>query len=164
MYLQCPEENEKYLAVNLLGELSCKDLADQTTDKIWDKLEPKSGDLDGFFIVSDTYRMSLDYKPESHGEEIRGKFFAPSAKKHTLWNMTKDNEIYTVVDGDKKYLWPLLDKVFVTPDENMAEKWTPVSLEGYDISPETKKEESKLYVYAWFLIFIVVLYMIFMRL
>ncbi|HMP28405.1 MAG TPA: hypothetical protein PKD85_02325 [Saprospiraceae bacterium] len=161
MYLECPEDKGKFLAVNLQGELSCKELTDPSTDKIWNKIEPKHNLGDGFFLVSDNYRMSLDYKPDSHGEEIKGKTFSPSAKTHTLWNMTEDNEIYTIdKNDDKKYLWPMIDMVFVTPDENMAEKWTPVSLEGYDMSPEIKKIESGFHRYIWFFLFIVVLYII----
>lgn len=175
MYLESPSEKGKFLSVDIAGDISYNHQGDRSVDQLWDLI----GNTDkGSFLVSRNFRMALDYDPtSSNGEKIIGKYFNPEIQTHTLWNFTKNNEIYTIDRaGDKRYLWNLAGEFFVTPDEHIAEHWTPIELEGYDIGEgyaqdkidleyEAHKKANKnvLIITIWFLIFCVTLFWIFMK-
>ena len=132
-------------------------------DNTW-SLEPVTGKKDGFYLVSRVYRLAIDYDP-SRGEEVRATPF-DGVSSHTVWYTTKDSEIYTIdSDGEKRYLWNILDSVYVTPDEHLAEKWTAVSMEGFDIglsaSPAKNSTISAVLIIGSILLVLIILFVIF---
>jgi hypothetical protein len=179
MYLESPNEKGKFLSVDLLGNVSFADRetggAKSAIDQVWNIIEisgVNGGGVDGFLLVSELYKMALNYDPERHGEKIHGKLFTGATEGHTLWSFSDDkemeNSLYTIdANGDRRYLWSLTGNVYVTPDEHIAESWTPVSLEGYDVggrgSGGEGGDQGNIFVMVWFVLFVAVLYMLFLR-
>lgn len=82
-----------------------------------------------------TKHFVLQYDPSRDEQVFTIPYDDSTITQATLWNISPDGEIYTILpDGTSKYLWTILDGVFVTPDEYLAEPWTFISLEGYDIT------------------------------
>lgn len=185
MYLESPNEKGKFLSVDLLGNVSFEYKAQEgraktSIDQVWNVTEVSVEKMDGFLLVSNMYKMALNYDPERHGEKIHGKLFTGVTDGHTLWSFSDDEKnslyeegaihpIYTIDSlGDRRYLWSLLGEVYVTPDEHIAESWTVVSLEGYDVGAQQKGEGSEIQgkdisLVIWLTLFVVLLYKLFLR-
>ena len=144
----------KVLSVTMDGALSYG--KEPQGDDVWKAVPvdggPKNKDP-GFHLVSGRFNQCLEYNP-AHGEEVYAVPFLqlniPKAdletEPHTVWHMSEDHEIYTLLpSGDRKYLWTAARKLYATPDEYLAERWTAVGLEGYDIGlgPHPTPVESK---------------------
>lgn len=123
-----PSKDGDVLTVNLNGELFY-DKPDKGEDDSW-LLIP--ADADGFYLVSSNHNLVIIYNPEQ-GEDLTVTPFNPQGE-YTIWHTTPDSEIYTIdSNGENRYLWSILNSVYVTPDEHLAEKWSAVSMEGYDV-------------------------------
>jgi hypothetical protein len=123
--LSVPSRDNDVLAVTIDGRLFY-DKEDQGADDYWFLMPPNTGLYsEGFYLVSEMYRLAMDYKPE-YGEGLKATPLALT-REHTMWYLTPDSEIYTIdSDGEKRYLWSILDSVYVTPDEHLAERWTAI--------------------------------------
>lgn len=153
MNLESPNEKGKYLSVDIEGNVKSTNDSGVHIDNIWEKI--RSAIPNKFYIVSKKYNLFLDYNPRLSGEKIWGKPYSD-----TLWESTDDNEFYTIdQNGDKRYLWSLTDEVFVIPDEQLAEKWTPVSLEGYADFKDVKDNSPCI----WVILFIVILFIVILK-
>lgn len=110
----------------------------------------------GYHIISAKHKMALDYD-QCIGEQIQAKpYHTFDGNHHTVWHISPDSEIYTIdAEGEKKYLWPILDGVYVTHDEHLAERWTAVSLEGFEIDLATKPSSDPLKAIAWITLWVV---------
>ena len=139
--LGVPSRKGEVLSVAIDGKLFY-DAPEGGSDDSWIFAPPNTGFYtEGFYLVSSNYRRAIDYKPE-HGE---GLCTSPLTlqSSHTIWYITPDSEIYMIdSEGEKRYLWSILDSIYVTPDEHLAERWTAVSLEGYE-TPLVTTGESK---------------------
>lgn len=137
--LGVPSRRGEVLSVTINGRLFY-DTPNGGSDDLWILAPPNTGFYsEGFYLVSANYRLAIDYKPE------RGEGLCTSPltfqSTHTIWYVTPDSEIFTIDhDGEKRYLWSILDSVYVTPDEHLAERWTAVSLEGYGVPLTPPKE------------------------
>ena len=148
-HLTLPSDRKKVLSVTVYGKLNY-DLPGSGNDDVWTLVPSKTetqvlGSLSeiseiGFYLVSSSFKMVLDYNPVLSGEEVTAVSYS-GLGDHTIWYISSDSEIYTYIEVEespgvsvlsKKYLWSILDGVYVTADEHLAEKWTAVSLEGYD--------------------------------
>lgn len=140
-HLTLPSDKTKVLAVTIYGKLNYKLLGhDNDSDDVWTLIPVKNKDESGFYLVSSSFKMVLDYNPSISGEEVTAVGYT-GLGDHTVWYISDDSEIYTYIDVEespgvivlgKKYLWSILDGVYVTADEHLAEKWTAVSLDHYD--------------------------------
>ena len=157
--LSVPSKNGEVLSVDIYGKIFY-DYADSGADDSWIITKPNitySKD-DGFHLVSSQFRMVIDYKPE-YGECLTASRYNRNGY-HTVWYLTPDSEIYTIDQtGEKRYLWSILDGIYVTPDEHLAEKWTAVSMEGYDIG--SPKPEPPPNDYTSLILIIILLFGIF---
>lgn len=155
-HLTLPSDRKKVLSVTVYGKLNYG-FPGSGNDDVWtlvpSKTRPQNeggetqvlGSLSqiseiGFYLVSSSFKMVLDYNPVLSGEEVTAVSYS-GLGDHTIWHISSDSEIYTYIEVEespgvsilsKKYLWSILDGVYVTADEHLAEKWTAVSLEGYD--------------------------------
>lgn len=111
--LAVPSKSGKVLAVTIGGKLYYGD-SNSEEENYW-ILAPI---MNGFNIISSNYKLSIEYD-QNRGEEL----FADVIPR-TIWYTTPESEIYTIdSDGERKYMWSVLDGICVTPDEHLSEKW-----------------------------------------
>jgi hypothetical protein len=148
------------LSVTVSGKLFY-DHPDQGFDDAWMLIPPNTGFYsDGFYLVSRIYRLVINYRPE-RGEGLTASPLTPTAE-NTIWYLTPESEIYTFdSDGERRYLWSILDSIYVTPDEHLAERWTAVPMEGYI---ETLKSSSPKENQGWNIALILVVLLTFVLL
>ncbi len=129
----------------------------------------------GFYLVSFKYKFALVYTPKISGEEVTAVPFilagtesqrdassdgAIDEPRYTIWKVSPDSEIYTYVKVEespgggnivisKKFLWSILDGVYVTADEHLAEKWMAVTLDGDDVERFDQNLEDNPESYLW---------------
>jgi hypothetical protein len=142
--LLSPAKDGKVLVVNLKGALWYDAPGTQGVDDEWMTIksrEPLDEGVQGYYLIAANYKLVLEYNP-AVGENVTAIPFT-GLGDHTTWYISPDAEIYTIsADGDeKKYMWSILDKVFVTQDEHLAEKWKAVTTEGkkMKIKPQCHK-------------------------
>ena len=178
-----PFDKDKVLTVSVYGKISYD--VPNTDDDVWMLLQAPidlMSDQDdavataGFYLVSSKYKFALDYTPKISGEEILAVPFTndndDASAQHTVWKVSPDSEIYTYVSVEespgggnmvvsKKFLWSILDGVYVTADEHLAEKWTAVTLDGYVNSENVERfdEGDTSQKYLWFrrLLYLIIL-------
>ena len=148
--LVSPFDKDKVLTVSVYGKISYD--VPGTDDDVWmlvqapiDLMSEQDDSTAGFYIVSFKYKFALVYTPKTSGEEILAvPFVNDDSATRTIWKISPDSEIYTYTEVpveespgggnmviSKKFLWSILDGVYVTADEHLAEKWTAVTLDGY---------------------------------
>lgn len=162
-YLESAAEKGKVLAVNINGDVTYEYPDDKSTDKLWTM--KKEGDSEKFYLVSSEYRMILHYSPND-GEKIYGMLQGSGAgEEPALWEITKDNSIFTIdKNGDKRFLWSILDGVYVTPDEYIAEQYTPIPLNiDYTSEDAPQNRPERVFIFIWIALFILMLFMIFQK-
>ena len=85
--------------------------------------------------------MTIDYSP-NRGECLHAVHYN-SQPQHTIWHLIPDREIYTMdEDSEKRYLWSILDGVYVTPDEYLAERWITTPVEHFKPDVETRDDQT----------------------
>ena len=157
--LTIPSEKGKVLTVNVYGKLNYDSPA-KDTDCTWSFVrtqnyymtDDEDQELQGYYLVSKKYNMALDYDPTA-GELIRAvPYIEGEGGNHTIWHVSSNSEIFTIDlagDGEhKKYLWSILDGVYVTHDEHLAEPWTAITSSGLI----SKLSEQKLSHTTWIII------------
>jgi len=130
--LSVPSRKGEVLSVSADGNIFYN-LPDQGADDSWTFEIPNTGFYtEGSYLVSSLHRLAIDYKQDC-GECLSASPVTLQSN-HTLWYVSPQSEIYTIdPNGEKRYLWSILDSVYVTPDEHLAERWTAVSMEGFDV-------------------------------
>lgn len=165
-HLLPPSEPGKLLTVDQGGRLRYHRLGfDDISeyDSAWSLVTPPPGQVttkrkeqhgNGFHIVSSRHQMALDYD-QTQGEQVLSTPYHNLSGTHTIWHVSPDSEIYTLDrDGERKYLWPILDGVYVTHDEHLAERWTAISLDGHDIALATTPPA--MVMWPWLVLFLVI--------
>jgi hypothetical protein len=148
----------KVLNVTSGGEISYVPEQD-SDDNMWYLVSTQNKMDDnnpGYYIVSEKNGFALDYNSRQ-GEDV---FAVPYRENSifTVWYITPKSEIYAIDDsGSKKYLWSILDALYVTPDEHLIEHW--IAGEP-DESPQPRSNH---FWYIFWLIVIVLGIFIFMR-
>jgi hypothetical protein len=134
----CVPEQGKILAVSPDGNISCNEKHGYETDWLLVKIDNGSYNniiTDEYHIVSKNYKLTLEYDIEK-GQQIIAEPFN-HLKDHTKWNISQNNEIYTIKNGEKYFLWSALGNIYATHDEYLAENW---QLLGNEIVKTTKRE------------------------
>jgi len=139
-FLLCsPSDHDKVLSVDSYGRLTYQ-YPEDADDAVWTLQIPVNNtpfrnEQVGNHMVSFKYRYALQYDSES-GEAVSAIPFKSSGDT-TVWYNTYDGEIYTIDvkhDGERKYLWNIMDGLYVTPDEHLAEQWKVTSPQGQTLS------------------------------
>jgi hypothetical protein len=144
----------KVLSVTSDGALTYSH--DPQGDDTWKRVPAAGGN--GFNLVSGRSHFALEYGPEWSGEQVYAvPYFGPGLRpkgdrrettSHTVWYLSTDNEIYTFISGGdgltpvRKYLWMVSDKLYVTPDEYVAERWSPIDLSEF-YTPDVDKSTDR---------------------
>ena len=157
--LSVPSRQGEVLSVSKDGNIFYSKPSCNEIDDSWTFEPPNTGFYtEGVYLVSSRYKLAINYRPEC-GECLSTSPLAFQSQ-HTIWYITPNSEIYTIdSEGEKRYLWSILNSVYVTPDEHLAEKWTAVSMEGYDIGsqPQEKFTINPLIVCGVVLLFLIFL-------
>lgn len=156
-----PGKKGKVLAVTLDGDVVCETKKGDISDDEWvfKDLNLSTGEK-GYHIISANYRFAMDYDQKT-GEQVSTLPY--KGRDHTVWHIN-NNEIYTIDrDGEKKYLWSILGKLYVTHDEYLAEGWQLVNLKGKNVKIEEEKKVDIIIPLLLLLILIMIIWVIYVR-
>jgi hypothetical protein len=176
-YFLLSKSENKYLNVDIYGNLSYENL-ENCDDCSWILYSPKnkfnnnqiSFDSE-LFIISNKYKFMLYYNPAT-GEQISTKPVIfdgdfkikdseslPLKELATIWYISKDKEIYTKIENNRKYIWSILDTTYVTLDEHLADTWEFIVSKSKNMTQKSKC--NKLNIIIIILIFLIFIFLIY---
>jgi hypothetical protein len=133
--LSSKSDRTKVLSVDSDGNIHYAPQTSTDNEILWMFLLPPMG-YNGYYIVSENLGWILSYDPSKTEQVMALPYVDGAYETATLWSISSEGEIYTTtMTGDKKYLWTVLDGVYVTHDEHLAENWTLKTPTGRDLTP-----------------------------
>lgn len=121
--LSSPHAEGKLLSVSATGKTSLKpSQKGHQYGQYW-SLVPTRG---GFEIISSRTDHKICHYPEKGGD-VSTRVAPLGADSDCVWKIGKEGEIYQPdSEGGERYLWLAKDKLYVTRDGFLAERWTPL--------------------------------------